>query len=419
MGLASLVLLWLWYHAASRKRLLENVPTSKIRGVFLGQVEVKGRAVALDPMRSYLAQTSCVYFRYRVEELWSRLVTTRDQEGKTTTSTESGWSTVSRGGAAPSFLLRDRTGELRIDPDGADVHGTTVFDETVGMFDPLYYSKGPAEAVADSDHRRRFTEEAIQVGERVYVFGTARQREDIVAAEIAASDKYDDDVFLISTRSEDQIARRYGWTAVISLIMSGLAAWATVAKSGPNVVLGVMAGFAASVLAAYGVLVHSSLVSVRERAAMARSLIDVQLRRRHVLIPQLAEVVRAAAHYEKTVQSDVAAARASDAASQTQALRSMFALVEAYPDLKSSPNFRQLHDELIDAEDRIALAREFHNKTVTTLNNRIETLPDALIAGLTRFKPGRLFTAESFERTAVRVELDPINPDVLGDAQDS
>ncbi len=394
-----------WYYALSRKRLLENVPTSKVKGVFIGQVEVKGRAVPIPVLRSYLAECACVYYSYGIEERWSRTVTRTDSDGKTSTHRQSGWTTVGRGGEDPPFLLRDRTGELRIDPDGAEVHGSTVFDETVGMFDPIYFDKGPIESVGDSDHRRRFREEAITVGERVYVLGTARQREDIVAPEIARN-RHRNDVYLVSTRSEDQIARGYGWMACGAFIVSGGAAGFAGASGGPQFLIGALIAFFAAAFVAYSVLVRNGLVSVRERAEMAKSLIDVQLRRRHVLIPRLATVVRAYAEYEKSTHKEIVEARTNDAESQTRALRSLLALVENHPELKAADNFRELHEELVDTEDRIALAREFHNKTITALNNRIETMPDALIANLTRFRAGNLFEATGFERTAARVTLD-------------
>jgi len=404
VALVSPILLWFWYRCLARKRLLENVPTSKVKGVFLGQVEVKGRAVPIDALRSYLAEAACVFYRYTVKERWSRTVTETDSEGKTRTRHESGWRTVAEGGEDPPFLLRDRTGEIRVDPGGAEVQATTVFDETVGRRDPLYYAKGPSDAVWDSDHRRRFREEAIEVGARVYVLGTARQRDDVVAPEIARS-RHPDDVYLISTGGEERLRSGYGWKAGFALVGAGVTAGFGAAAAGPEVLTGALIAFAVAVAVGYAVLVRNGLVSVRERAEMARSLIDVELRRRHVLIPRLAGVVRAYADYEKTTQEDVVAARRGDPGSQTRALRALFALAEDYPELKAAENFRRLHDELVDTEDRIALAREFHNATVTALNNRIETLPDSLIAKLTAFRPGALFEAEGFERTAAKSDL--------------
>jgi LemA protein len=81
----------------------------------------------------------------------------------------------------------------------------------------------------------------------------------------------------------------------------------------------------------------------------------------------------------------------------------VLAVAEAYPDLKASPVYARLHDALVDAEDRIAFAREFHNATITALTNRCETMPDALVARLTGLKPGTWFAASGFERASVRV----------------
>jgi LemA protein len=172
------------------------------------------------------------------------------------------------------------------------------------------------------------------------------------------------------------------------------------------------------ILVYYLTLVYNGLVSVRERMEMAASMIDVQLKRRHVLIPRLVACIQGYAAHERDTHRDLAAlrvegvrgggvaARSDLAERQGQALTQVFALAEAYPDLDADENFAQLQRELVNTEDKIALAREFFNASVTALNTRIETLPDVLLAKVGGFKRGSFFAAEGFERSPVRLSFD-------------
>src|ERR1043165_5118987 len=150
--------------SGKRKRLVDNLPTSKTSGVFIGLVELKGTAESAQPLTSYLAGQPCVHYQWNVEEHWSRTVTETetDSDGKTRTRTrhESGWKTVANGGEGIPFYLQDDCGLILVRPEGAKIEPATIFDETCGASDPLYYGKGPPDAVADSDFRRRFTETA-------------------------------------------------------------------------------------------------------------------------------------------------------------------------------------------------------------------------------------------------------------------
>lgn len=182
LGLACLVAA---FRAGRRRRLVENLPTSKTTGVFIGLVELKGSAESSHPLTSRLAEQPCVVYEWSVDEHWSRTVTETytDKDGKTHTRTrhESGWTTVANGGEAIPFYLQDDCGVVLVRPQGAKVEPRGMFDETCGPGDPLYYGKGPAHAVANSDHRRRFCERGIPQHAMLYVLGQAREREDIVA----------------------------------------------------------------------------------------------------------------------------------------------------------------------------------------------------------------------------------------------
>src|SRR6267378_1431383 len=176
--------------SGKRRRLIDNLPTCKTTGVFIGLVELKGVAESGEPLTSYLAEQPCVFYQWSVEEHWSRTVTETytNSDGKTQTRTrhESGWTTVANGGEMSPFYLQDDCGFILIRPEGAKIEPVTVFDETCGRSDALYYGKGPSGSIADSDQRRHFTERAIPVHAQLYVLGQARERTDIVAPEIAA-----------------------------------------------------------------------------------------------------------------------------------------------------------------------------------------------------------------------------------------
>ena len=175
--------------AGRRRRLVENLPTSKTTGVFIGLVVLKGSAEAAIRSTSFLAEQPCTDYTWSVDEHWSRTVTETytDSDGKTQTRTrhESGWTTVASGGEMVPFYLQDDCGVILIRPERAKLEPIGMFDETVGSGDPLYYSKGPSGAVGDSDYRRRFVESGIPLHAMLYVMGQARERTDVVAAEIA------------------------------------------------------------------------------------------------------------------------------------------------------------------------------------------------------------------------------------------
>src|SRR5205809_629646 len=172
-GVLALTCLLFALRSGKRKRLIDNIPTSKSSGVFIGLVELKGTAESGKPLISYLAGQPCVQYQWRIEEHWSRTVTETDtdSDGKTRTRTrhESGWKTVAGAAEMAPFYLQDDGGVILVRPEGAKIEPATVLDETCGASDPLYYGKGPTEPVMDSDFRRRFTETAIPLHAGLYV----------------------------------------------------------------------------------------------------------------------------------------------------------------------------------------------------------------------------------------------------------
>ena len=162
---------------------------------------------------------------------------------------------------------------------------------------------------------------------------------------------------------------------------------------------------------------YNRLVQLRNRIEAAWSQIDVQLKRRHDLIPNLVETVKGyAAHERETLEAVIRARQqAVDATGVenqaqaenflTQALRQVFALAEAYPDLKANQNFLALQEELTGTEGRIAYARQFYNESVMSYDNALEKFPSNLVAGAFNFEPKPYFEAEAGERENVRVDF--------------
>jgi hypothetical protein len=424
-GLLALLFLFLAVRAGRHQRLVADLPTSKTTGVFIGLVELKGTAEAEQPLISFLAEQSCVYYYWQVDEHWSRMVTETytDSEGRTQTRTrmESGVTTVAQGGDQIPFYLQDDCGVIRIQPDKAKVEPLTIFDHSCGRGDSLYYAKGPAAAVADSDHRRRFVELGIPLHAALYVVGQAREREDLVAPEIAHAPQAE--TFLISTRSEDQVRRGLAWQFwLIGLLGVAFSAGGFIVRDASqhlplanNVTWYVVSAsvFVLAWLLAWMGMVYNSIVSLRRRARQAWANVDVQLKRRHDLIPNLLTIVQGMRDYEQTLQTELARLRnqliatpPGEPGPDPQAATSILgAIQERYPELKANSSFLNLQRHLVDTEQRIALARSYFNDISTFYNTRLQIIPDRFIAALGAMKPQVLMTADDFERAPVEVKL--------------
>lgn len=167
----------------------------------------------------------------------------------------------------------------------------------------------------------------------------------------------------------------------------------------------------------YVIAVYNSLVSLRNKVDDQASQIDVQLKKRFDLIPNLVETVKGYTKHEKETLEGIVKARNTYATADnlgdqlkadgelTNAINKLFALAEAYPDLKANTNFIDLQQQLTSIEEKIGYARQFYNDSVLKLNNKIEMFPSNIIAGIFNFKKRQFFEATSEERKNVKVEF--------------
>jgi LemA protein len=178
------------------------------------------------------------------------------------------------------------------------------------------------------------------------------------------------------------------------------------------IVIGVVA-----LLVIFLIAVYNRLVKFRNRIEAAWAQIDVQLKRRHDLIPNLVETVKGYAAHERETFENVTKARQQAVQAQgvenqaqaenmlTAALRQLLAVAEAYPDLKANENFLALQEELTGTEGRIAFSRQFYNEQVLAYDNTLEQFPTNIVAGMFNFEPKPYFEAEEVARETPRVDF--------------
>ena len=399
-GILSLICLALSLRAIKRRRIVDDTPTSKTTGVFIGMVELTGHAVTDQPLTSYLAESECVHYSWSIEEHWEKTVreSYTDSNGKTQwrTRTESGWESVASGGETIPFFLKDDHGQILVRPEGAELHTASIFSETCTPTDHLYFAKGPESAVSHSTHRRRFTESAITLGAATYVIGQARERSDMVAAEIAESK--DAPLFVVSVRGEEGVRSSLGWSARGWFLMGALLLYATQrllpgTSNASEWFVHCISPLVFSVLwlLAWIIVVFNSITALRRRVEQANSNVEVMLKRRNDLIPALVSAVSAAAKHEASLHQHLALLRSQSSHPTDSCAPTLLSIAEAYPTLQSDEAFLNLQTELAATETRIALARAYYSDIATFFNTRTEIIPDRWICkALPNLQPFRL-----------------------------
>lgn len=393
-----------------RRRLVDGLPTSKTTGIFIGLVELKGTAECDTPFCAFLSEKPCVHYAWKVEEKWEKTTTeiTTDSNGKSVTKTkvESGWKEISSGGERTPFFLRDDCGSVLVRPDGAEIQPATLFSQTCRPSDALYFGKCPHPEIANSEQLRRFEESGIVVDAEIYLVGQAREREDIVAAEIAQDPAAP--LFLISTRQEEKVSSSMkwwgrGWVFLgLILLFIGFLIWHGLQKNELSFAMSLYGGAAVIYLGVWFLswiwMSFNAFVDLRQRVRQGRAQIDIQLKRRHDLIPNLLATVKSFTGFEQVVQASIAHLRM-----QVEALPAVITdgdyqavastcriLVERYPALQANELFLNLQQELTDTEDRIALARAYYNDIATQFNIRLQTFPEGFVARLGQMTPAPL-----------------------------
>jgi len=186
----------------------------------------------------------------------------------------------------------------------------------------------------------------------------------------------------------------------------------------PAIIAIIVAGGLLFLIILIVIVLYNSLVTKRNVVKNAWSQIDVQLKRRYDLIPNLVEVCKGYIKHEREVLENVAAARSAAMKAQgpkqqgeaenflSSTLKSLFAVVENYPDLKANQNMLALQEELTSTENKISYSRQHYNDSAMVMNNAVETFPSNVIAGMFNFKQAEFFQTESAEeRIAPKVQF--------------
>jgi LemA protein len=184
-------------------------------------------------------------------------------------------------------------------------------------------------------------------------------------------------------------------------------------------------------LVLFGVMTYNRLVRAKAQVDESYSGIDVQLKRRASLIPNLVETVKGYAAHEREVFEKVTEARSALMSAKspvqsaeannvlTGALKSLFAVAEAYPDLKASQNFQELQGEISDTETKVAYARQFYNTNVMNYNVAVRTFPTVVVANFLGYHPAEFFQAENEAKQDVKVDFTTTPPSVPATTESS
>lgn len=182
--------------------------------------------------------------------------------------------------------------------------------------------------------------------------------------------------------------------------------------------IGIVIGVIVLILIFWFVATYNGLVKLRNKKDDQWSQIEVQLKRRADLIPNLVETVKGYAKHEKGTLEDVIKARNTYLSAKTPeeemkasgeitgALSKLFALAESYPELKANEGFLKLQDDLKDTEDKISYSRQFYNDSVLTYNNKVEMVPSNIVANITGFKKGTFFEADEKDKETPKVSFE-------------
>ncbi|MBG86819.1 MAG: hypothetical protein CMO80_07960 [Verrucomicrobiales bacterium] len=387
---------WLGVRQIKFKRCIENLPTSKASGVVYGLAEVKGKAVDMEgseAARGPLSFSPCYYYRYVVKE-------------KVGSDKNAKWVVREDITLNQTFLCEDHTGTIRIDPMGADLMAKHTLSRREG--------------------RWSYSETSIRRGDEIYAIGQAAVDPLTETTLYLGKPGESQFPFIVSNFSEFEIMMKKALAGMTSLNFAF-----------SSVVLGILflAGmfgsfaptdylFATLVgpifLALLTVILHyNDMIFLRQLVDRNWSNIDVSLKKRFDLLPNLQRIVSSYLEHEENVQTEIAKLRSSlsettvtdpeSAASymkQEHAFATRFlAIRENYPDLKASELVTQMSRVLIELENEIALMREGYNDAVETYNTRIQSVPDTFLARSCGFQEKNFLAFESAILSAPDIKL--------------
>lgn len=417
VALVAAVVAWL---LDRRRRKYADRATTPAAAVFAGLNLVKGRGWTSGPIASYRTSTSSLWWEYTLEEERRHTRTVTDNKGNTRTETYTEWHIIeTRKDELPEIEVVDDTGSVLVRLSGASVVPRQVHLEIFRDHQARGILGRILSAGTGATGRYREIEKVVGYGDDLFVVGECELDQERFVPVIARK-------VMVSTRSEESHVR---WLAVgvVATVLVAVAAMtvgvATLIRPDDPAepiawVPGLLAALVLLVLA-WGITTYNRLRLVAQGADRAWSLIDVQLRRRHDLIPSLQNCVGAHAAYEQEAMvaiteartvaaaaspSDEAEALSDEAETQTRALRTILAVAEATPELTVDQSFQRLQRELADTEDRIAASRTFYNDSLTILRDRQQRFPGSLVAKRVPIAHRDLIDARGFERTVPSVE---------------
>jgi hypothetical protein len=365
----SFFFLILGIRSLQQKRLIDDMPTLKTIGAFIGQVELAGTAESENPLTSPIAGTKCVYYSWNSSVRFG-----------------AHWVSMGSGKESSTFYLKDDTGVIRIDPENALLIPEITIDA--------------------NDQKGETREELIPLHAPLYVIGHVRERTDMVAAEVA----YDEDnpLYIISTKRENYVSNvyrnRFLLLAATGFLISIIIPRMLLDQAVHNIP-GVV--FVAALILGWFLVVYNSLAKVRNNVDQAWSLIDIQLERRTDLIPNLVELIEGYREYEEEIQTQIAKLRSQtlDQENPIRVATLIQSVVEAYPELKAGQRFLDLQRALEETEQRIALARDYYNQLTRFYNARLMVVPDVFVAKLCGLEPRLYWAGENFIQTQEEINF--------------
>lgn len=416
VGVAAALAAWV---VDRRRRTYTDVATTPAAATSAGHVELKGRAWAERPLSARRTETPSVWWDYELEEerVHTRTVTSTDSQGHTTTRTETykQWHTiVTDEDKLAEIEVVDDTGAVTVRLGSARVVPRQTFRETFRDDGRLGERGLLAKLFDNRTGRYRETERAVAVGDRLFVVGEAVLDERAGVPVVGGRP-------LVSTRSEESHSGRLGAAVAALVVVAAVALGMGLSNvvspgdpTGTSVAVGVGVP-ALLLLVAWTVTTYNRLRLMAQSIERAWSLIDVQLQRRHDLVPALARVVAAHAEHERELLAGLTEARwqpgghsaaelEAEAAEQTAVLRQLVARAEAHPELTADASFQRLQRTLADAESRIAGSRAFYNDTLLLLRNQAQRFPGLLVARFLDLGRRELLRADGFERTVPPIE---------------